>query len=239
MAIRPAGYDKLIGLESELKELTDTSFKFHDLGDLHRRLNSQPIHSITQKLKESRLVEAIGFPLAVYAPKLMRECIERYDPETKQILFPGQSVLILIDKALMQPTFGIPIKEEYCDIDFGSFASMFNEKKTLRREDMQRTWFQTPRSKKNKMSKILFETKLKREIVDILSLLLKFKGKEEILEFIEHHFFLVQAIYTKGMQIDWAQIISNELASWMNSAQGFKHFYMSSYLIYALATYHL
>lgn len=40
-----------------------------------------------------------------------------------------------------------------------------------------------------------------REIVDILSLLLRLKGKEEILEFIEYHFFLVQDICAKGMQI--------------------------------------
>ena len=52
MTIRAAGYEKLIDLESELKDYTDTSFKFYDLGDLHRRLNSQPIHPITLKLRE-------------------------------------------------------------------------------------------------------------------------------------------------------------------------------------------
>lgn len=40
MEIRAIGYDKLIGLESELEEVIDTSFKFYDLGDLHRRFNS-------------------------------------------------------------------------------------------------------------------------------------------------------------------------------------------------------
>lgn len=136
MTIRAAGYDKLIGLESELKELTDTSFKFYDLGDLHRRLNSQPIHPITQKLKESGLVEAAGFPMAVHTLELVKECIERYNPKTKQILFFDQSILISINKALMQSAFGIPVKEQYCDVDFGSSVSMFNEKKTLRQEDM-------------------------------------------------------------------------------------------------------
>ena len=136
------------------------------------------------------------------APELVRKCIERYDLETKQILFADRSILISINKALMQSVFNIPIKEEYCDIDFGSFASMFNEKMTLRWEDMQRTWFQTPHSKKRKMPKTLFGTNLKKEIVDILTLFLRLKGKEEILEFIEHHFFLVQAICAKGIKID-------------------------------------
>ena len=42
MGIRETSYDKLIGLESELKHLTNTSFEFYDLGDLHKRLNSYP-----------------------------------------------------------------------------------------------------------------------------------------------------------------------------------------------------
>lgn len=33
MTIRVIDYDNIIGLESELKYLTDTSFKFYDLGD--------------------------------------------------------------------------------------------------------------------------------------------------------------------------------------------------------------
>ena len=54
---------------------------------------------------------------------------------------------------------------------------MFNEKKTQRREDMQNTWFQTQRRKKRKMPSTLFGNNLKREIVDILALLLRLKGK--------------------------------------------------------------
>ena len=127
-----------------------------------------------------------------------------YQNETKQILLPDQSIMLSVNKELMQSAFSIQVKEEYWDIDFSSFPSMFNEKKTLRREDMQRTWFQTPHSKKSKMPMTLFRTNLKREIVDILAMLVRLKGKEEILDFIEHHFYLVQAICAKGLQIDWA-----------------------------------
>ena len=57
-------------------------------------------------------------------------------------------------------------------------------------------------SKESKILKTLFRSNLKREIVDIVTVLLRLKRMEEILEFIEHHFFLVQAIYAKGLQID-------------------------------------
>ena len=101
MEIRAAGYDKLIGLESELKEITDTSFKFYNLGDLHRRFNSQPIHPITQNLKERKPAKVVIFLMVVHAPKLVEECIERYNLEIKKILLLNQSILISIKKALM------------------------------------------------------------------------------------------------------------------------------------------
>ena len=72
------------------------------------------------------------------------------------------------------------------------------------------------------MPKTLFETNLKREIVDILARLLRLKGREEILDFIEHHFFLVHAICAEGLQIDWAEIIREEPASWLGSAKAFR-----------------
>lgn len=135
--------------------------------------------------------------------------------------------MLSINKELMQSTFGIPVKEEYCGVDFSSYASMFNRKKTLRREDMHRTWFQIPCGKKNKMTRTIFRTNLKREIMDILALLLRLKGKEEILDFTKHHFFLVQVVCAKGLKIDWAQIICEELATWLNLEKGFKQFFMS------------
>lgn len=171
MEIRASGYDRLVGIESQLKYFDNTSFKLYDLGDLHRRLSTQPIHLIIQKLKESGLIETTFFPMAMQAPDLVRECIKRYNPKTRQIFFPDQSVLLSMDKELMQSTFDVPLREKYCDIDFASFASMFNEKKTQRREDMQRTWFETTHSKKSKMPKTLFGTNLKKEIVHILELL--------------------------------------------------------------------
>lgn len=81
-------------------------------------------------------MQVAGFLMVIMAPELIRECIEKYNPQTRQILFHDQSVFLSIDKALIQSAFGILVKDVYCDIDFGTSASMFNEKKALRREDM-------------------------------------------------------------------------------------------------------
>lgn len=76
----------------------DTSLRFYDILDFQRRLNTEPIHPITEKLCGSGLVEAAGFPVAVQAPELIVECINHYNPDTKQILLPDQSVLISVDR---------------------------------------------------------------------------------------------------------------------------------------------
>ena len=73
--------------------------------------------------------------------------------------------------------------------------------------------------------------------MDILTLLLRLKGREEILKFIEHHFFLVKAICVEDMQMNWEQIICDELTLWLNLARGFKKAYMSLYLMYTLANH--
>lgn len=52
------------------------------------------------------------------------------------------------------------------------------------------------------MLKTIFGTNLKHEIFDILTLLLRLKGKDKILDFIEHHFYLVQAIIGEDMKVD-------------------------------------
>ena len=83
MTIKDIGYDKLIGLENELKQFIDTSFKFYDLRDLHIILNSQSIHQITQKIKESRLVEVSHFPNAFHTLELVKEFTKRYNLKKK------------------------------------------------------------------------------------------------------------------------------------------------------------
>lgn len=65
MAIRTDMQDRLPGLEFKLKDYTDTSFHYYEIHDLHKRLISQPIHPISLKLKESGLLEAVGFPMVV------------------------------------------------------------------------------------------------------------------------------------------------------------------------------
>ena len=98
MAARFAGFDGLSGIKSAWSTITDTSLCFYDMPDFQRRLRTEPVHPITERLKGSGLVEAVGFPIEVQAPELILECINHYNLDTKQILLPDQTMLISIDR---------------------------------------------------------------------------------------------------------------------------------------------
>ena len=98
------------------------------------------------------------------------------------------------------------------------------------------SWFQKPRSAKSKVPKTLFGTNLKPEIVDILVLLHRMKGEVEALNFIEQYFFLVQVICSSMQYIDWAQEVSENLSNALCAMKFYNTFYMSSFLIYMLAS---
>ena len=61
----------------------------------------EPIHPIIEKLQGCGLVEATRFPVAVQAPKLIVECINHYNPDTKQFFLLDQMVLISIDRKVV------------------------------------------------------------------------------------------------------------------------------------------
>ena len=98
MATRFAGFDGLGGIKSAWSTITDTLLRFYDMQDFQRRLRAEPVHPIMEKLQGSRLVEATGFPVVVQAPELILECINHYNPDTKKILLPNQTMLISIDR---------------------------------------------------------------------------------------------------------------------------------------------
>ena len=101
------------------------------------------------------------------------------------------------------------------------------------------SWFQKPRGAKSKVPKTLFGTDLKPEIVDILILLHRLKGEVEAFNFIEQYFFLVQVICSDTQNIDWAYEVSEHLSRALSAAKFYNSFYMSSFLIYMLASLQL
>ena len=115
----------------------------------------------------------------------------------------------------------------------------FSLKKMVWWKEIMKSWFQKPRGAKSKIPKTLFGTDTKLEIVDILVLLHRLKGEVEAFNFIEQYFFLVQVICSDRQYIDWANEVSESLSRALSVAKFYNSFYMSSFLIYTLASLQL
>lgn len=75
-------------------------------------------HLIIEKLNNGGLVEAATFPSAVQAHKLIYECINHYNLETKQIMLPNDNILLSIDRETIVSFLCIPEKEEFSNLSF-------------------------------------------------------------------------------------------------------------------------
>ena len=76
-------------------------------------------------------MEAAGFLVAVQAPELILECINHYNPDTKQILLPDKIVLISIDRQAVVNCLWILEREEFSDLTMGGAMSKFSLKKMV------------------------------------------------------------------------------------------------------------
>ena len=131
MATRFVGFDGLGGINSAWSTITDTSLCFYDMQDFQSRLRAEYVHPIMEKLRQSGLVEVVGFPIAVQASELILECINHYNPDTKKILLPDQIVLILIDCQVVVNCLWILGWEEFSNLTMGGAMSKFSLKKMV------------------------------------------------------------------------------------------------------------
>ena len=79
MATRFASFDGLGGIKSTWSTIMDTSLHFYDMQDFKRRLRTDPIQPIMEKLQGNKLVEATRFPIVVQALELIVERINHYN----------------------------------------------------------------------------------------------------------------------------------------------------------------
>ena len=85
----------------------------------------------------------------------------------------------------------------------------------------------------------MIESNLKPEIIKILVLLHRLRGETKALNFVEQYLFLVQVIFSDTQYIDWAHEVSETLSNALRNAKFYNTFYMSSFLIYMLASLQL
>lgn len=102
-------------LVSTLLELGDNSLAQANLGDFLERVGNPNGNSMMGKIVKSRLIEAVAFPTTAPFPKLVMECMSRYDADNRCIRTSNGEVLVKIDKETVMAAMGIPHKDSYED----------------------------------------------------------------------------------------------------------------------------
>ena len=104
---------------------------------------------------------------------------------------------------------------------FGILQRVTIKRSPLGKETRWQRGSQIPKSNKSELPKNLYGTNLKKEIVDILVPLHQLKGKEDVLNFVEHYYYLMQVVCAESEYVDEAQIMSDQLASWLQTTKVF------------------
>ena len=79
-------------------------------------MGAEPIHPIMEKLRDSGLVEADMFPVAVQAPEVIYECMNHYNLDTQQIIMSDSTVLISINRQTVVNCFRVPERDEFLNL---------------------------------------------------------------------------------------------------------------------------
>ncbi|XP_057824589.1 uncharacterized protein LOC131036662 [Cryptomeria japonica] len=106
-------------LISSLPEMGDTSLAQVDLTNFLERVKNPAQNSMMEKIVRSGLIEAAAFPIVAPWPKLVLECMNRYDAEHRCIRAINGEVLFKIDRETVMAAMGIPHKEPYEDGTIG------------------------------------------------------------------------------------------------------------------------
>ena len=88
---------------------------------------------------------------------------------------------------------------------------------------------------KSKFPRTIFGIDLKPKIIEFSSPI----GEVEALNFVEQYFILVQVIYLDTQYIDQTFEVSENMSRTLSAAKFYNIFYMSSFLIYMLASLQL
>ena len=158
MATRFVDFDGLNGVKSSQQNFIDTSLHFYEMQDFQNIVRLEHIHPIIEKLQGCGLVELVDFLVVVQALELIYECMNRYNMDTRQIVFSNDTLLIFIDRQTMVNCLKILEWEDFLDLKIGGVVSKFFVKKMVQRKDIMQSWFLKPQSAKSKVPKNLSAT---------------------------------------------------------------------------------
>lgn len=150
--------------------VSDTDLKGENLEVLKERVFKGIDSSFVVKVLSSGLIEAATFPPAIPCPKLVRECIARYDPASKTIMRDNDETLLAINHEVISFVFKLP------DYQFSNFSpaqliTEFNTDRTRHRNNVAKYWLKVPQRGGSRFPKNPNKNNMLPHIHDVMLLL--------------------------------------------------------------------
>ncbi|KAH9306929.1 hypothetical protein KI387_011333, partial [Taxus chinensis] len=190
---------------------------------------------MAQMINDSGLAFAGGFPISVQCADTVLSCGAHFDPASSELTNVHGELIAKLDAAAIGAALRILEMENAIVVSRDQAQAMFDQDSDKYKTRVAKSWLKNPKKGASRLTKTLFRADFNEELSDFIILLARVMGFPSTNEF---HFWMCPLIsmVCKGTQnINWAEIISMNLAEQLSNVQQTKKFYMTSYLMYTLA----
>lgn len=180
----------------------------------------------------SGLIEVVYFPSTLLSPKLIQFYIYHYDVRSKSILNKDGEPVLPISRETISSVL------HFAFVAFTPTQSLvkYQEKPSKYHSILARKWMETNYGGGSRLPKIVTKDHMKPHIHDLMILLHRVKGLDDVFLFEEWMYRYVEIILKGKELLDWAKVIASSLRSHLKHAkESRENFYMASYLTYCIA----
>lgn len=203
--------------------------------DFHQRIFGKEPMELEQKITHTRLAQASGFPPTQLWPELVLECARHYDSRIRIIVGPQGKVMENLTEESIAKVFNIASHHKLIEeINVRDFTKFYEEDSNRALQIMNNAWILKRKPHYSKLPKQLHMSDFKQEYNDIISLLGRVMGVEEVHIFQPWMFHPITQIVS-NKHYHWVRTINNNIDAQLRSVQETNKLTMTSYLVYMLA----
>lgn len=219
------------------RKVGDTKLGHVDFKDFKRRMYGHDVYlptTIAQRMMRNRIVQEIGFPLAVECSELIVECAIHYNARKRQIIAPDGRVLVYLEELSIQEEFKIPNYHTTTFKTKEETTRLYEEQLEPCGTIINKLWLDKLMPTYKKMLKKILHTYFKEDYGDIILLLNRVMDNPRGVTIETWMYYFIDEITIGVKMFNWARIISNTIDEQLRNLERTKSFYMTSYIIYLL-----
>lgn len=166
-------------LKCTLPDIGDTKLGNVNLPNFWKSMENKDKTLTAQRLLDSGLAHAAGYPTSVQCPELVLERMKAFNPETKEIRTAKGNVVVKLDPISIAIVFRLPFRDQFIEVDKEYAYSYFVNNEAQCLNNIARKWLAKPRRGKTRLPKIIHKSLLMEDIANMVILLNRVMGNED------------------------------------------------------------